>query len=204
MKLYKNLTRALNEREQVESLKITISGQDFPEEIFNFPHLQELYLDGNCKNFPAKIQGLQKLKVLSLRWNQFTGDISPLFHLPKLENIKIIETPLKSLLLPIGHSVAPVKSLTIKNCGLKNLPEEISIFSELSELYLSGNELHALPVGIVDLKKLKRMNLDQNHFSQFPDHIRKNATLTHLSIDQNDFSDDEKDRIQREFHLVVQ
>jgi Leucine-rich repeat (LRR) protein len=204
MKLYKNLASALKERENVLSLKITISGQDFLEEIFNFPYLQELYLDGNCKNFPAKIQGLQELKILSLKWNQFKGDLSPIFHLPKLENIKIIDTPMKSLLLPLGFSVAPIKSLTIKNCGLKILPEEISILSELTELYLSGNELHALPLAIVDLKKLKRMNLDQNHFSQFPDYVKKNSSLTHLSMDQNDFSDDEKDRIQREFNLVVQ
>ncbi len=203
MKLYKNLTSALKEREDVSLLKIKISGDELPDDIFNFPHLKELYLDGHCKQFPAKIDGLKELKILSLKWNQFTGDLSSIFQLPKLENIKIIETPLKSLFLPLGHSVAPVKSLTIKDCGLLTLPEEISVLSELTEIYLSGNGLRSLPFSIVELKKLKRMNLDQNHFSQFPDHITKNTSLSHLSIDQNQFSEEEKERIEREFNITV-
>jgi Leucine-rich repeat (LRR) protein len=204
MKLYKNLNSALKERQEVQALKLTIQGEDFPVEILDFPHLMELYLDGNCRSFPQNLYGFKELKILSIKWTSFTGDLSSIFHLPNLENIKILETPMKFLLLPLGHSVAPVKSLTIKNCGLTTLPEEISIFSELTELNLSGNKLQSLPSSLRDLTKLKRLNLDKNDFSIFPDHIRKNSSLSHVSIDQNLFSQDERDRIQREFNLSVQ
>jgi leucine-rich repeat protein SHOC2 len=204
MKLYKNLKSALKDRQEVHALKLTLQDEDFPFEILDFPNLLELYLDGSCKNFPQNLHGLKELKILSLKWSSFSGDLSLIFHLPNLENIKIIETPMTFLRLPLGHSVAPVKSLTIKNCGLLTLPEEISILSELNELNLSGNELKSLPFSIVELKKLKRMNLDQNNISVFPDHIRRNTSLSHLSIDQNQFSEEEKERIQREFNITVQ
>jgi Leucine-rich repeat (LRR) protein len=118
-----------------------------------------------------------------------------------LENIKIIETPLTSFLLPLGHTASPVKSLTIKDCGLKFLPEEIAMLTQLSEINLSGNALKKLPQAFIELKKLKRLNLDRNKFEKFPDFIRQLSGLSHLSIDQNLFSEEEIERIQREFHL---
>jgi Leucine-rich repeat (LRR) protein len=53
----------------------------------------------------------------------------------------------------------------------------------------------------VDLIRLKRLNLDQNQFSLFPDIIGKMSSLSHLSIDGNAFSEDEKARIQRQYHI---
>lgn len=203
MKLYKNLNLALKERSNVLALKLTIKGGNFPDDIFNLPNLSELYLDGDCKNFPTKIFGLNELKILSIKWPSFSGNLSSLFQLPKLENLKIIETPLKLLHLPLGHSISPLKSLTLKDCGLSHLPEEISILSLLSEINLSGNQLEELPFSIIDLKKLKRMNLDHNLFKFFPDNIKKNSMISHLSIDNNLFSEEEKERIQREFHISI-
>lgn len=202
MKLYKNLSQASKEREDVQALKITIKEESFPENLLDFPNLGELYLEGNCKHFPVSPKWSQ-LKVLSIKWPQFTGDLSSLFSLPALTNLKIIETPMKSFKLPLGHAAAPLTSLTVKDCALSKLPEEISMLEHLTELNLSGNQLDKLPVSFIELKKLKRLNLDQNAFSKFPDFIKKMTSLGHLSIDGNAFSDDEKARIQREFHIWV-
>lgn len=203
MKLYKNLASASKEREDVTALKISVKGDQFPEELLNFPNLTELYLEGDCKNFPVSSPVWNKLKILSIKWPLFTGDLSSLFSLPALENLKIIETPLKTFLLPLGKANAPLKSLTIKDCGLKSLPEEFSMLVHLQELNLSGNRLAKLPFAFTELKLLKRLNLDRNQFEQFPDSIKKMPGLSHLSIDGNSFSEDEKDRIQREFHIWV-
>ncbi len=121
--------------------------------------------------------------------------------MPHLENLKIIETPLDTFLLPLGFTPAPVKSLTIKDCGLKKLPEEISMLWNLREMNLSGNDLESLPKSFMDLQQLKRLNLDHNHFSTFPDAIKRMPHLKHLSIDHNVFPNEEKERIQREYHL---
>jgi Leucine-rich repeat (LRR) protein len=201
MKLYKSLSSALEERDEVQALKLNLKEEKFPDEILNFPHLVELYLDGFCTQFTTRDLPWNSLKTISIKWEHFKGDLSRLFMLPALENIKIIDTPLKSFLLPLGHAASPLKSLTLKSCGLKSLPEEMSMLWQLVELNLSGNTLSSLPYSFIDLRYLKRLNLDFNHFSDFPDSIRKMPALSHLSIDNNRFSEEEKERIQREFHI---
>jgi leucine-rich repeat protein SHOC2 len=201
MKLYKNLGTASTDRQKVQALKISVKGEEFPEDILNYPNLGELYLEGNCRKFPSSCPGWEKLKVLSIKWPNFDGDLSSIFKLPYLENLKIIETPLTSFILPLGHAAAPIKSLTIKDCGLKSLPEEISMLWRLSELNISGNDITKLPYAFIDLRNLKRLNLDRNKFSTFPDSIKKMPALAHLSIDNNAFREEEKERIQRQFHI---
>lgn len=201
MKLYKNLASASQDREEVQALKISVKSNCFPDEVLNFPNLVELYLEGDCNQFPNIVPVWDRLKVLSIKWPNFTGDLSSLFKLQSLENLKIIETPLTTFFLPLGHSAAPLKSLTIKDCGLKNLPEEISMLWQITELNLSGNNLTKLPHSFIDLRNLKRLNLDSNQFSVFPDSIKKMTSLSHLSIDSNHFPEEEKERIQREYHI---
>lgn len=201
MKLYKNIKSAAVQREDVRALKLNLTNETLPPELFHFPHLEELYLEGNCKTIPQDLSPWNHLKVLSIKFSDFSGELSSLFNLPRLENLKIIETPFKQFLLPLGHSASPLKSLTIKNCGLIRLPEEISMLAHLTDLNLSGNQLNSLPTLFIDLINLKRLNLDHNHFQHFPDLVKKMKQLSHLSIDHNCFSEEEKERIQREFHI---
>jgi Leucine-rich repeat (LRR) protein len=203
MKIYKNLNSAHKAREEVTILKISLADDILPNEIFDFPNLEEIYLEGSCKNFPDRITGWKKVKTISIKWNHFSGDLSEILSLENLENLKIIETPIKMFLLPLGLIKAPLKSLTIKSCGLEKLPEEISMCSRLQELSLPGNKISSLPYSFTDLKELRRLNLDANQFKLFPDQIKKMSRLHHLSIDGNQFSEEEKERIQREFHLTI-
>ena len=202
MKLYKNLQTALKEREDVRAIKIVLKEAIFPTELFDFPNLEEAYLEGECQSFPGKMAAWSKIKVLSIKWNQFSGDLSSVLSLPMLENLKILETPMKMFLLPLGKINAPLKFLTIKSSGLEQLPEEISMCTQLQELHLPGNKLSTLPFSFKELQKLKRLNLDQNKFKNFPDQIKTMKNLGHLSIDGNLFSEEEKARIQREFHIT--
>ena len=203
MKLYKNLTSALKEREEVRAIKLTLKDKKFPRDLFDLPIVEEVYLDGICEEFPDECKGWKNLKVLSIKFENFKGDLSSVFSLPALENLKIIETPIKVFLLPLGKINAPLKFLSIKGCGLEKLPEEISMAVNLEELHLPHNKLTELPFAFRELKKLKRLNLDSNTFEVFPPAIKAMPKLGHLSIDNNNFSDDEKDRIQREFHIWV-
>ncbi len=166
-----------------------------------FTNLRELYLDGAIENFPRIGHPWEKLKILSLKWPSFKGEISGVFTLPSLENLKIIETPLTRLTFPLGQINAPLKSLTIKNCGLTNLPEEFSMLTHIEELNLSGNDLTDLPHSFPAIRNLRRLNLDSNAFEKLPNLVKQMKKLSHLSIDNNKFSDDEKARIHREFNL---
>lgn len=203
MKLYKSLEDATKETQNVLALKVSVKSDEFLDQLLQFENLEELYLDGICRNFPRNIPGWKKLKILSIKWPAFSGDLSGLFTLPALENLKIIETPLKTFLLPLGHAAAPLKSLTVKDCGLESLPEELSMLQKITDMNLSGNALKKLPASFESLKLLKRLNLDGNQFQEFPTAIKKMTALSHLSIDGNLFSDEEKARIQREHNIWV-
>lgn len=201
MKLYKNLATALKERSEVRAIKLTLKEKKFPASLFEFPNLEEVYLEGECEEFPDTIRGWEVLKILSIKFENNKSDLSAVFSLPRLENLKIISTPIKVFLLPLGQIRAPLKFVSIKGCGLEKLPEEISMITGLEELHLPQNKLFALPVAFQDLEKLKRLNLDSNKFLIFPGIIKFMPGLKHLSIDNNSFDEDEKDRIQREFHI---
>lgn len=200
LKLYKNLATALKEASQVEALKVSLPGPGFPGELLMLPNLRELYLEGGVESFPRIGYPWEKLRVLSIKWSKFSGDISGLFAL-SIENLKIIETPIPRLHLPLGQLGTTLRHLTIKDCGMKELPEEISMLTGLEEMNLSGNLLEELPKSLKLLPRLRRLNLDGNRFKKFPDSISTMKSLSHVSLDGNLFSEEEKARIQREFNL---
>jgi Leucine-rich repeat (LRR) protein len=203
MKLFKALPKNQDELSEVYALKFKVKSKDFPQEIFLIPELKELYLEGVCENFHLREQAFLKLKKLSVHFPFLENQLTDLFGLSELENLKIQETPVRKILFPIGRKLAPLKSLTLKKTQLTELPLEISMLSELEELSLSQNELSALPDSLQDLTKLKRLNLDQNKFKFFPEIILKIPHLSHLSLDGNLFSENEKERIQRKYQLTV-
>lgn len=203
MKLYKNLKSALAEPSEVRFLKLTLETSEIPPELFFFENLEELYLEGAATHFPKLGSPWKQLRVLSLKLPKFDGGLAQFFQMSSLENLKVIDTPLKGLTLPLGHVGSRLIFLTLKNNGLRELPEEISMLSTLKELSLLGNELSHLPHSFSELRNLKRLNLDDNHFEKFPEVVMKMPNLSHLSIDRNQFSEREKERVQREFKLVV-
>lgn len=203
MKSTKKINDTVIRQSGEKILRIDIKSKVFPIELIDFGEIEELYLLGECEEFPVESPHWHKLKTLSIKLPKFKGDLSSLFKLKSLENLKIIETPIDSFRLPLGHIVSPIKFLTIKGCGLKFLPEEISMLENVKEMNLSENNLESLPQSIVDLKFLKRLNLDSNKFSRFPDHIKDVKGLSYLSLDKNCFSEEEVYRIQREFNLTL-
>ena len=44
MKLYKNLSNALKERDEVRAIKLSLKGKYFPVDLFELPYLEEAYL----------------------------------------------------------------------------------------------------------------------------------------------------------------
>ncbi len=201
MRLFKSLAEASRVPLEVTALKLNLKETVFPESLFEFPNLSELYLEGNCKNFPELKGAWRKLSTLSIKCPGISADLSALFTLPSIINLKILDTPMERFYLPLGVASWSLTSLTVKDCGLLNLPEEISMVTGLKEMNLSGNKLSKLPYSFPELRNLKRLNLDGNEFSKFPDMVKSMPKLSHLSIDGNPFPEEERDRIQRTFHL---
>jgi Leucine-rich repeat (LRR) protein len=204
MGMYKSLKEALLHPEDCTVLKLTVRGKTLPEEIGALPNLRELYLEGSELTELAVLASWQLLRLFSLKAPRFQGSLAPVFQLKSLENLKTIDTPLEPLHLSLGHALAPLRFLTLKNAGLKALPLEFGEYGQLEELHLPENQLEGLPPTFTGLRRLKRLNLDHNAFTVFPDLLGQLGQLQHVSMDQNLFTDDEKARIQRIFHLTVQ
>lgn len=201
--LFKNLSKALSDTQNVSALRLKIKEEKLPFDLQVFPHLTELYLEAPAlKILSDDMTGFQNLKVLELSAPKLKN-ISALFHLPRLEILKTHATPLYPLQLGLGLGLAPLRFLTLKLAGLKEIPQEMGEFCQLEELNLAHNLLSRLPDSMRDLKKLKRINLDNNQFTQFPDFITQITSLKHVSIDNNMFSEEEINRIQRIMHLTV-
>jgi len=202
--MYKKLAQALSERENVTALKLSIKDKSIPAELFVFPNLKELYLEAPALlDLPSDLSGWSALTVLQLKAPHFRGSLAPVFRLPKLVNLKTTETPLHPLKLALGGSAAPLRFLTLKDAGLKELPLEFGELSSIEEMHLMGNELSELPPTFRELQRLKWLNLDNNKFTRFPQALTELPHLKHLSLDHNDFSDEELARIQRDHHLTV-
>src|SRR5690606_16047716 len=164
--------------------RIDIKSKVFPIELIDFGEIEELYLLGECEEFPVESPHWHKLKTLSIKLPKFKGDLSSLFKLKSLENLKIIETPIDSFRLPLGHSVWPRLLLSISGSRLKYPPPDISMLKAVTSTILSESELTSLPQSIVDQQFLERFNLDSNTFARFPDHIKDVKGLSYLSSDK--------------------
>ncbi len=201
MPMFKSLAKALEKRIEARALKLALKGSTLPAELFDLTELRELYLDAPELTTLPTLLPFSQLTHLEMSAPTLDGDLAPLFALKRLQVLKLHHTPLRTL--PLGHSTAPLRFLTLKACGLKNLPPEFGeLLQELEELSLASNELKELPGSFRELRKLKRLNLDANRLEIFPTVLGEMKNLKHLSLDHNLFSQDERERIQREYHLT--
>lgn len=202
MAMFKSLSAALNDSFNCHSLKLSIKGKQFPEDLFKLANLTELYIEASdLKELPS-LTRLTKLKYFSLKASSFKGSLADLFLHQSLEHLKVTETPVPDFTFKLEKKMAPLLSLTLKDCGIQKLPLEIGELALLTELHLPANQLKELPFTMPGLVELKRLNLDSNSFETFPDIIGHFPRLKHLSIDHNKFSEAEKARIHRQFNLT--
>lgn len=92
----------------------------------------------------------------------------------------------------VAHKIAVARarkstSLDLRNCGLNDIPAEISHLSNLTTLNLSSNNLSQLPETVTELTNLTTLYLSYNKFFQLPKTITKLVNLTTLDICSNRF-----------------
>jgi hypothetical protein len=80
-----------------------------------------------------------------------------------------------------------LKDLTLKNVGLKFIPNSIEKLTKLESLDLSDNELMELPETLGRLEKLMFLFLDNNYLSDLPKSIKNLKLLVTLSLKNNKF-----------------
>jgi hypothetical protein len=73
-----------------------------------------------------------------------------------------------TVISPLIGTLSELRSLTIKNNSIHELPEELCNLHKLEELDLGNNELYSLPVAIGDLVYLKKLDVQHNELRSLP------------------------------------
>ncbi|KAB2631585.1 LRR receptor-like serine/threonine-protein kinase GSO2 [Pyrus ussuriensis x Pyrus communis] len=136
------------------------------------PKLQELLLDENHLNgsIPPSICKMQKLQILSLRSNQFSGE---LLHAWNMESIMVfLDVGQNNLSGKIPTSLGVLRSLEILKLNDNNfggeIPDALQNCSSLRSIDLGDNKLSGkipLWIGGSNVSKLSRVRLRSNYFS---------------------------------------
>ena len=145
--------------------------QKLPHEFQNLKNLVHLDMTGNLfeqagTNFEI-IGELDNLKTLRLDFCKLTDfPIHVLGRLKVLETISLqgVELSDDNLLelLEVLSGLNFLRTISLANCGIKEIPEIKGGFANLLQFNLSGNEIETLPHFFSDLPNFKWLNLDRN------------------------------------------
>ncbi len=75
-----------------------------------------------------------------------------------------------------------VLGLALRECSLKQLPENVGKLSEIQVIDLKSCNLNRLPDGIGDLSTLRTLGLRNNNLTSLPDTLGKLQELRALSV----------------------
>lgn len=142
---------------------------------------------------------LPHLKSFSIHLSSLIELPSWIFQLPKLEVLKIKNSPLKSL-PEFGDNLA-IRILQLSGLEIDEIPESIGKLKKLDTVDFSANQLSDLPDSMHDLKSVHRINLDKNQFQILPLWLDQLPALNHLSLDGNPLTEQEKNRLFKKFGI---
>ncbi|GLJ55665.1 hypothetical protein SUGI_1195640 [Cryptomeria japonica] len=162
-----------------------------PTPAFQLLHFEHLDLSGNLFNslsIPPQIGELKRLKYLSLRGWEFTGQIPR--ELTKLQQLEHLDLSFNNLHGVIPRELTKLQQLEHLDLGANNLhgviPREIGNMSTLKYLRLSlNNDLQSnkLEEWITHLRGLEQLRLGYVNFSMAGDSWVGNiASLTNLTV----------------------
>ncbi|MCP4521492.1 MAG: leucine-rich repeat domain-containing protein [Cytophagales bacterium] len=131
----------------------------FPQEIFNYPEIKELYLEGNeIEEIPADIVKLPNLEILSLQKNEITTISEEIENLKNLKELNLYFNELTSL-PNIFHHFSNLEKLNLAYNALTELPKSIEHCNSLMSVDISYNPIKELP-SHERLVKLRNLNLE--------------------------------------------
>ena len=89
---------------------------------------------------------------------------------------------IRSWMIQNPGSLDGVREISLSQCGLKFLPPEIALCSNLVKLRLAYNELTFLPESVGKLWHLNSLSVAGNQIEFLPESVGNLKNLTHLSI----------------------
>lgn len=133
--------------------------------------------------FAGDLLSLSELRISEE--SNFTG--MELLDLSRVEILTLERCDLTDGGLPTFVTrMSGLKRLSVENCGLIFVPEEISACVSVRELSLRGNRLDRLPNGVSAMERLNFLDLSENCFCEIPAELRQMNQLVHLDLSDNE------------------
>ena len=134
------------------------------------------------------ISGLEKLNTISLDHCMLTGlDLMEMGTMSKLTQLHIDGNPLQVIPDCIWKSTC-LQDLSLRNCRLSVLPDDVSALKDLVIINLADNQLEWLPAELGKCKKLEQLMVQANrlvHEKSFPQELGTLDALLTINIGGN-------------------
>lgn len=182
------------------SLKFDEAQKQFPIEVLNMWDITELeIIGGDFTYFPPDIAILKHLKRFTLVSTKISHLPKELFEIPSLVYLNLKNNRINEL--PHLVSKTNIETLIMGRNYLRCIEQILPFLQEVKTLDLGHNQLSEITDNFFFLKNLQRLNLDSNKLKSLPLFLQNLDKLTHLSLEKNSFSNEEKNRIQKEFGI---
>jgi Leucine-rich repeat (LRR) protein len=135
-----------------------------PDSIGLLNSLVELVAAGNkLEEVPKSIGVLSECRILDLHGNHLASIPPTIGMMDSLEELWLQGNPRLSTLPAELGQCKSLKKLSAADCGLQgSLAAELGSINELQDLSLYGNQLHEVPLDVLDAPKLKKLWLERN------------------------------------------
>lgn len=120
--------------------------------------------------------------------NHCDSSLNALGKLKNLTSLNLSYYPLNGSLISSFPILSNLKSLTLTNNGINNIPKDFGNLVNLQHLDLSGNKFNSQDSSLMSLKSLsnlKELNLCGNGLLVFPRVLKDMFSLTHLDLSNN-------------------
>jgi len=183
---FDDLQKALDNPQQVKKLLLREFKQ-FPEEITDLPHLEELDICFSpIKEIPSSIRKMKALKKLDASHCELQSIAEEIKNCNNLEYINISCNEFTSFPEEISE-IESLKTLVINDNLIKpfGIAETLGNIKNLEYCEMTSNESPSLPQSIGSCLKLNRLVVSGNHFTEIPLSIGQCSELENLSISDN-------------------
>jgi len=185
---------------------LTLSFFDITEDlIYNISKLTQLeeliisncgYLNDPNNNSPeyrsskkpvdfSSLKKLVNLKIIQFTFNkfEFTKINDKIYYMPNLKELFIYDN--KFSLSNKISKLTNLENLTLFECGLTEIPEEIGSLINLKQFIIELNQVKSLPDSITQLTNLELLYLGHNEISELPEDFGNLKSLGTLDIRYN-------------------
>lgn len=153
--------------------------QELPDSIKDLEKLHKIEFSGNLiKNIPTSI--------LKKKYNLKASDAKFLWKLENLLDLKIKKSnEIKQYDFGYVSRNREIESLTLYDCGLTEIPKNISKLKSLEFLYLGKNNIEIIPDYIGFMQKLTILDISNNIISKIPPSLGKLKNLKKIFLQKN-------------------